>query len=307
MVSWKVRRVIYATLLIVLIPFVSTAQSHEFGFSLGASNFWGDLGGSNRIGRPLFFDIELGLTRPALGFTYRNNIDGWKAVRFNLFYASVAGDDARLDPPAPGSDSQFRQYRNLNFKSIILEVSGQFEVNFMRYEIGRRRYRFAPYGFLGFGGFYFNPKSIDGKVELQPLTTEGQGFDEYPDRKPYSLIQLAVLIGFGVKYNVNENWSLGFEYGHRLTWTDYMDDVSKTYVARELFDSNMPPGEAGTAYDYSVRSDELDPEDFPRGFEFVTSPGQQRGDPSDNDHYVFAGLLTLTYTISKGKIYCPKF
>ena len=53
-----------AFFMVLMLPLIGSGQSHEFGFSLGASNFWGDLGGANRVGRPLFFDLELGLTRP---------------------------------------------------------------------------------------------------------------------------------------------------------------------------------------------------------------------------------------------------
>lgn len=302
-----VKRAILVFLLVFSLPDITQAQSHEFGFSIGASNFWGDLGGANRIGRPLFFDLEIGETRPVLGFTYRYNFDGWKAIRFNIFYASVGGNDDKIDHTI-GGDEEFRRYRNLNFKSDIIELSTQIEINLMRYEIGRRRYRFAPYVLLGIGGFYFNPKDQDTGVKLQPLSTEGQGFNEYPDRKPYSLVQVAALIGAGIKYNVNEHWSLGFEYGHRLTWTDYIDDVSKNYVDESLFYKNMTPGQASIAYAQSVQSGEiLDPDDFRPGIEYSVTVGQQRGDPADNDHYIFAGLITLTYTIVKGKIYCPKF
>ncbi len=307
MVNRKVKRAILVFILVFSVPEITQAQSHEFGFSIGASNFWGDLGGANKVGRPLFFDLELGETRPVLGFTYRYNFDGWKAIRFNIFYASVGGDDRKIDHTI-GSDEEFRRYRNLNFKSDIIELSSQLEINFMRYEIGRRRYRFAPYGLIGIGAFYFNPKDQDSGVELQPLHTEGQGFNEYPDRKPYSLIQVAALIGAGIKYNVNEHWSLGFEYGHRLTWTDYIDDVSTTYVDPDLFAKNMPAGEANVASIQAVQSGEfVDPDQYRPGIEFSVSPGQTRGDPADNDHYIFAGLITLTYTIVKGKIYCPKF
>jgi opacity protein-like surface antigen len=282
-------------------------QSSEFGVTLGAANFWGDLGGSNKIGRPLFFDLELSLTRPVLGFTYRNNINGYRAIRLNLFYAQVEGSDELIKVSDIGSDEAYRRYRNLKFKSMILELSAQLEINLMRFEVGRRRYRFAPYIFFGAGGFYFNPKDPDSNTELRPLRLEGQGSAEYPDRKEYSLLQVAALFGTGIKYNISENWTIGFEYGHRITWTDYIDDVSKTYVDPAVFYNNLSPGEAATAEVLARRSVELDPNDFYPWMNLSTQPGQQRGDPADNDHYVFAGLVTLTYTMARGKIYCPKF
>ena len=293
------------------------AQSSEFGVTLGAANFWGDLGGANKIGRPLFFDLEVALTKPVLGFTFRHNIDGYKAIRLNLYYAQLAGTDELIQFTDNTSDEVFRRYRNLKFKTMIIEASVQFEINLMRFEIGRRRYRFAPYIFFGIGGFYFNPKDPDSNVELQPLGLEGQGSAEYPDRKPYSLIQVTALLGTGFKYNINENWTIGFEYGHRITWTDYLDDVSKTYVDPSVFYNTLPAEQAFIATGPQIpdpangglarRSTELNQIDYPIWMSRSTTPGQQRGDPADNDHYVFAGLITLTYTMAKGKIYCPKF
>ncbi len=55
--------------LFLIIPLFVSAQS-EVGFSLGASNFWGDLGGANRKGRALFWDTEISATRPVLGLFY---------------------------------------------------------------------------------------------------------------------------------------------------------------------------------------------------------------------------------------------
>lgn len=293
----------------------SKAQTNEFGFTIGACNFYGDLGGANKIGRPIWWDFEFSMTRPAVGLLFRRNYSGYVSSRFNLYYAYVGGDDNLITKPGDPeqTDQWWRYTRNFSFRSPIIELSAQIEINFMRYEIGRKRYRFAPYGFLGFGGFYFNPKAKDKEgnwVKLKPLHTEGQGMPNYPDRKNYSLIQPNMLLGLGFKYNISENWSVGFEYGHRITWTDYIDDVSKSYVAQSDFDNFFAgsPNDALKAYEMSRRSMEIpetDPNYIP-GLQ-ATEVGDQRGDPSDNDHYVFIGVVTLTYTVTKGKIYCPKF
>jgi hypothetical protein len=246
---------------------------------------------------------------------YRYNFNGYSSQRFNFYVARISCNDQLINEPGNPTNSQWYRYiRNLNFYSPITEISTQFEINIMRYEIGRRRYRFAPYGFIGVGAFYFNPKTkdVNGNVyKLRELRTEGQGFKEYPDRKQYSLIQGAALIGFGFKYNISENWSLGFEYGHRLTTTDYLDDVSKSYVDPNLFmkNSDLYNGNAtaSKAYELSRRSMEVNNPDYSSVIDRSTRPGEQRGDPSDYDSYVFNGVITLTYTVSKGKIYCPKF
>lgn len=302
---------LFATSLILFLSSDIKSQTNEFGLTIGLSNFYGDLGGANNIGRSLFWDYEFTENKPVIGILFRRNLSGFTAFRFQFFQGWVGGDDNLITKPGkPQSSHQWYRYvRNFNFKSPITEISTQFEVNFMRYEIGRKRYRFAPFGFIGAGVFHFNPKGkdINGNwVELKPLHTEGQGFSNYPDRKEYSLWQPCMILGLGLKYSISENWSLGFEYGHRITWTDYIDDVSKSYVA--LSDFNMyfadNPTKAAQAYAMSRRSLEKE-ENLP--YYSTTDVGEQRGDPNNSDHYVFMGVVTLTYTVKKGKIYCPRF
>ncbi len=282
--------------------YMSVGQTTEFGAVVGATMFWGELGGANDYGRPGFMDTELSQTKYAIGMIYRQNITAWNALRFNMFYARVDGDDQFLDDDA-NNPAIFRKIRNLNFKSIILEFSVQYEQNLLRYQIGRRKYRFAPYILGGAGVFYFNPKSKTDNQALRPLATEGQGSSYYPDRVPYSQVQPVILGGFGLKFNFSESWSLGFEYGHRFTFTDYIDDVSKTYPAREAMEEIHGAGSTNLqlALAHSAPPYPNNP------FGNTIGPNIQRGDPADYDHYIFAGMITLTYTVSRGKIYCPKF
>ena len=43
----------------------------------------------------------------------------------------------------------------------------------------------------------------------------------------YSNTQFSLPIGLGVKYDLTNNLNIGFEYGIRLVWTDYLDGVSQ--------------------------------------------------------------------------------
>lgn len=56
----------------------------------------------------------------------------------------------------------------------------------------------------------------------------------FPFREKYRLYEFAVPFGVGFKMALTERWNLGLEYGARWTFTDYLDDVSKTYVDRNL-------------------------------------------------------------------------
>ena len=95
---------------------------------------------------------------------------------------------------------------------------------------------FSPYANVGIAGFHFNPRTFfRGEwYDLQPIGTEGQGINELDFREPYSLYEFAIPFGIGVKWAFSERWNLGLEYAARWTFTDYLDDVSRTYVDRNL-------------------------------------------------------------------------
>ena len=47
-------------------------------------------------------------------------------------------------------------------------------------------------------------------------------------------MNLPSLFGIGVKWAFSERWNLGLEYAARWTFTDYLDDVSRTYKLTEI-------------------------------------------------------------------------
>jgi hypothetical protein len=109
--------------------------------------------------------------------------------------------------------------------------------------------RFMPYIGTGFGLFHFNPKTkLNGEwYHLKPLHLEGQGFDEYPERGNYNLTQFYIPITFGLKYKINKNSLVSFNILFRHTFTDYIDDVSTTYINPALFDKYLPSSTANVA------------------------------------------------------------
>ena len=113
-------------------------------------------------------------------------------------------------------------------------------------------------------------------VALQPLSTEGQGTPQYLDRRPYSLMQICLPFGVGVKWRMSKAFSLTAEYGFRKTWTDYLDDVSTTYVGSEVLLAIDGDGEM--AAQMADRSGEVE-----EGY--VNEPGIKRGDDSLKDWY----------------------
>jgi hypothetical protein len=95
----------------------------------------------------------------------------------------------------------------------------------------------TPYVFVGVAVYHFNPYAYDTtgkKVYLQPLSTEGEGLPQYPGRKEYALTQLAIPFGGGIKFRITDRVVLAYEIGMRKLFTDYLDDVSNTYVSETV-------------------------------------------------------------------------
>jgi len=278
------------------------ARTSQIGISIGSSSFLGDLGGARTIGRTSVYDLDLLSTRPSVGIYFKQTMGARFALRFNGVYARVWGSDALTNAKTPAAGAGWhRYYRNLSFRSYIIEASVVGEMNLLSFEPGSMKRRWTPYIFGGIGAFRFDPKAnIGGQwVRLQPLGTEGQGLIQYPQKKKYSLIQLAFPVGAGIKTNLNSHYVLGFEVGHRFTSTDYIDDVSTTYPDPAFYYANYSPQQAALASSLSDRSSG----EYPN----KTAPGQQRGDPSNRDSYFLTGVtLTYIFSTTRGSRYsCP--
>lgn len=264
-------------------------RDREYGLNLGFSSFLGDLGGSDDVGRAFWWDIDPQVTRPALGFIFRQEVLPHIALRYNLYYSELRGDDAL-------TQNEWRHYRNLSFKSTIFEGSIMVEYGLNRFS-GPFKKKVTPFIYGGVGGFWFNPKAnYEGQwVELQPLGTEGQGLPAYPEKEKYSRLQACFPIGGGLRVITNNSWVVGLEMACRFTTTDYIDDVSGFYANPDYFFEYMDPETAALAAALSDRSDGTVP-----GW---TAPEGGRGDPNDNDTYIFGGLFTLTYHFTSTKKY----
>ena len=188
-------------------------------------------------------------------------------VRLNVVAGKVSGND---------KTNKINASRNLSFSSSITELHLGLEYDLMNvYEN-----RYALYIFAGIGGFKFNPSAIDSlgqKVYLQPLGTEGQGF--YEGRKKYALSAMVIPFGGGLKLAVNDDVFVKLEAGVRKTFTDYLDDVSTTYVDREMLLANN----GFKAAELAFRGDELKP-----GLVYPV-PGSIRGSPKRTDYYYIIG------------------
>ncbi len=249
-------------------------QKGEFGITVGVAHYFGDLNTRAAINRP----------KPAIGAFFRKAFGNYVGVRLSAHYAQLGYSDTY-------SKNDYQQLRNLSFNTNIWEVALQGDFNFFKFIPNDPYYSFTPYITLGVGVFTYDPYAYtNGEKEfLRPLGTEGQ-LIAYNGRKPYNTLALCIPLGVGVKYNLSEKINFSFEIAHRFTGTDYLDDVSTTYVGAGRF---TPLSTAALLQDRSV---EIDPVN-PLGVE-----GRQRGWSKQRDQYIIAEV-GLTYNISTYK--CP--
>lgn len=273
------------------------AQKHELGISLGAANFLGDLGGSKGKARVFMVDLEPLCFRPAGGIFYRYNFKKVVSLNVNLYATELTGDDKLTDPGPVYSDEWFRKYRNLNFRSPVVELEFMVEADLLRYKDRYATHSYwTPYVGAGIGMFFMDPRSKEG-VRLQPLGTEGQGLPGH--RLRYSLIQPNFPVSLGIKYQYNEHWKFSLEYLHHFTLTDYIDDVSTDYVDPAELYANYDAKTASLIYGLSRRSQELDPDNQ---YGNITGPGMQRGNPRFKDEY-FMILFKASYVFRSKREY----
>ena len=243
----------------------------EVGLLVGASNYTGDLANNSAS----FYWSE---TQLAGGLFGRYNVSPLLTVKGAFNYAAVSGTDAN-------SDAAAIRARNLSFRSNLFELAVTAEVNLPGFDPYNFNQPVSPYLFAGLGGVYMNPTAeLSGtRIPLQPLGTEGQGLviDGRPIQAKYNKVQLIIPFGLGLKVAVAENINLGLEVGARFLLTDYLDDVSGTYVS--------PAELAGAVNPLTV---ELADRSDTKPEERMT--GDPRGDSSARDWYYVAGL-TVSY------------
>ena len=273
--SFKNKSLLFLVLCL-LFGFNATAQykeNTEIGVIGGVSYYLGDLNTTH------FFQPS-----PAVGLVVRKNIDNRFSYKAEVLSLPLQSDE-RDSKDTISSD------RGLHFRSSVLEFSGQLEFNFLPYESGNPLYTWTPFIYTGISIFHHNPQAenTNGEwVDLQPLGTEGQGTTMFPDREEYPLIQFSIPMGGGVKIAVNKSFNIILEYGARKTFTDYLDDVSTTFV-----------GGNGKPYPIEMNQEAIEMSDPLK----THSKDIQRGDSNKKDWYSFIGV-TLSFKLNNNTKDC---
>lgn len=236
------------------------AQSTELGLMLGGSLYSGDL-----------YQSELAVTfediHPAGGVFGRFNLNHVLSARVGVSMGTISG-----------MQDTFTMMIRPGFRSNILELALTGEISPVT--IGSGDFMVKPYLFGGAAIFRFDPETqFDGDwIKLQPLGTEGQGLPGY--EAPYNLTQISIPFGGGVKFIINDAWSIGLEFGFRRTFTDHLDDLSSMTVNYlDVYNGN---GSLAAKFSNMLISG---PENGDVDY--------QRGGPNDDWYHI--GGLTISY------------
>ncbi len=230
------------TILLFLVSFSALAQYKQRNFRQRELGFL--LGGSYYIGDINRFK-HFAFSQPAGGIYFRYSPHYRYAWRFGLNYGRITASDSRSKNPD-------QLLRNASFRNDIFEAHVLSEFNFVEYRIGNSKHYFTMFIFAGLAGFYQNPN--------------------------YPLYQVSIPFGIGFKHNVGDRMGIGIEWGPRKTFTDYLDDVSGLYPAK-----NNP---------YSNPSKEQ-----------INLAGSMRGNPRTKDWYFYYGL-TLNFKLKGPREHC---
>ena len=262
----------YISILFLIIPLLMNAQM-EVGLFAGVSNYRGELS-------PESFKGGLKQTHANVGGIFRLGLSNYFGLSLNANYGKISGNDAFASTAS-------RVNRNLSFKSNIFEANLLLEFNILGFQPYNYTRTFSPYLFAGGAFYHYNPKTYFNNqwIELKDLGTEGQGIDGTAG-KTYSTNQFSIPMGIGVKYAITDKWVLGFKVGARMTFNDYIDDISTSYVAYDVLVANKGIDIANIA-DPSLN----------QVSQHLEGQVVNRGDASKNDWYIIGGFF-VTYVFA---------
>lgn len=277
-------RFLFAGFVLMMAPLSMNSQYFwDLGVQTGAANYLGEMGGNELTRRDFVSDMKFSQTRTTAGAFARRKINYDFAVKGQLNWLRLSGDDKLSSNPG-------RNGRNLSFRNDVFELGAELQYQFYQVSnispMSRNKTKFICYAGLGAMAVYHNPKTFyNGEwVKLRPLQTEGVA---------YTRVTAAIPATAGFHFTINNQYRIGWNFNWRTTFTDYLDDASTTYVSH-------PSGTL--AAQVANRTDELNvtPE-FAANF----TPGNKRGDPEHRDSYMSTSIEFSYLLMGHSKISSP--
>ncbi|MBO4581673.1 MAG: hypothetical protein J5701_05225 [Bacteroidales bacterium] len=273
---------------------------HTLSASMGWSTMLGELGGGPGIGTYGLKDFDFQAMSPVytLGYTYTK--DKGNAVGFSF---KLDASYTRMNSCDNYTENESRNRRQVSRITDLVELYAGVEFYFLKqtmsaFRVGAFNHKgfksrsvrsgipLSMYLILGAGGVWYDCKGkySDGEwYSLRELHTEGQGL--LNTRKQPAPVQAVGVLGLGIKRLFTPSFAMKIEAGMRLTSTDYLDEVSTTYLSPDaIYDAVLAEtndAEKADRAKYFADGTRLDAS---------LTPGQIRGNALKNDAYFFVQL-----------------
>ncbi|MDP2335835.1 MAG: DUF6089 family protein [Bacteroidota bacterium] len=174
-------------LVVFLIGFLAVEafaqQSVDVGLFGGAGAYFGDM---TKI------DFQKSVN-PAYGGFVRYNFNPRYALRFNVINGTIGAKDGEFQS-VPWS-----------FNKNVLDISLQFEFNYLKYIVGEKESPFSSYLFAGIGMQTYN-------YELKTSDLA-------------AIVHPTIPFGIGFKVNLSKRLGIGIEGGLRKSFSDKLDNL----------------------------------------------------------------------------------
>ena len=162
--------------------------SVDIGLFGGAGTYFGDM-------------TKIELTKslnPAYGGFIRFNFNPRYALRFNAINGSIGAEGEFDFQPLNPANNYW------NFNKNVLDISLQFEFNYLKYIVGHKETPWSTYvaGGVGVQTYQYIANGIEGS-EISPTIPFGLGF----------------------KFNLSKRWGIGLEGGLRKSFSDKLDNL----------------------------------------------------------------------------------
>jgi len=185
------------SILLLAFSITSFSQINELGFSVGGSNYIGDVGDESYISpNDMYF-----------GMIYKWNMSPRIVLRAQASYIKIYSDDAE-------SSNEIRRNRGFSFKNSVKELAVGVEFNYYDYSLRHQGWGSTPYLILEFAIFNYDTAVKE---------TTNNNFDKE------GKIGLTIPVGIGFKTKIAENVGFGFESKIRYTFADDLDFNNKEF------------------------------------------------------------------------------
>ncbi len=160
-------------------------QSVDIGIFGGAGTYFGDM---TRV------DFQKSVN-PAYGGFLRFNFNPRYALRFNVINGTIGAEGDFISEP-------------WSFNKNVLDISMNFEFNYLKYIVGDKETNWSTFIFWGLGmqTYKYNILTTDGAIdgsEISPVIPFGMGF----------------------KFDLSKRFGIGFEGGLRKSFSDKLDNL----------------------------------------------------------------------------------